>query len=193
MKKICLLTGLILSLAAYSFGQGSERLIDFPPNQPENPVNKVENGRLIPTEMQAVALIGISVEGKPITPGKAFAAGDDWLKTLTVKLKNVSDKPISSVRINFGRPEAKTGDSTLGFSLAFGSLNTTFDKQSAERIIEPGEEFELSKPEKQYLQEKAFLLEKTGISVITKVTLDITTIKFQDGETWTSRKLSPVK
>ena len=193
MKKICLLIGLVLAFSVYCFGQEAERIIDFYPNQPEEKFLKDENNKFISTTMKGVELIGISVEGKNITPGKPFAAGDDWLKTLTIKLKNVSEKPISSVRMSFSRPEAKFKESGLSFSLEFGSLSVMLDNRKTKKIIQPGEEFELAQTESLYFTEKSFMMEKTGVSNINKVLIGMMMVQFEDGDLWMTRKLTSVK
>lgn len=192
MKKICVLIGLIVSLSIFGFGQKEDRVIDFYPNQQEGNFLKDAN-KSAPTTMKGVELIGISVEGKNITLGKPFTAGEDWLKTLTVRLKNVSDKPISSVRMSFSRPEAKFKDSSLGFSLEFGSLSAMIPNKATKKIIPPGEEFDLTQNEALYSSLKAFMIEQTGVSNITKVQIGMTIIQFEDGDILTTWKMSSAK
>lgn len=193
MKKIFLLISLILSFAVFGFGQEADKLIEYYPNQAEGSLTKDENNQLVPTTEKGLELIGIFVEGKLITFGKSFTAGDDWLKTLTVKLKNVSGKPISSVRMSFSRPEAKFKDSSLGFSLEFGSLSGMVDNRATKKIIQPDEEFELTQTEAQYFRGKAFMLDKTGVAIINKLIIGMTMVQFEDGNLWATRKIPSVK
>lgn len=193
MKNICLIIGLILSFSVFCFGQKADRIIDFYPNQPEGNFSIDANRRYVPTTMKGVELVCISFEGKTVTPGNTFAAGDDWLKTLTVKLKNVSDKAISSIIMSFSRPEAKFNNSSLGFSLEFGSLSAMEANRTIKKVIQPGEEFELRQTEALYLSRKTFMIEKTGIANITQLIIGITTVEFEDGNLWTTRKITSVK
>ena len=185
--------GLILSFSAFVFGQEAERMVDFYPNQPETNFSVDENKRYIPTEIKGVELIGVSVGGKIVTPGVPFAAGEDWLKTLTVKLKNVSDKPISSVRMSFSRPEAKFKDSGLGFTLEFGSLSAMLKNREINKTVRPGEEFELTQSEHLYYSGKAFMIEKTGVANITRVLIGAATVQFEDGSLWMTRRILTAK
>ncbi len=188
MKKLFLLFGFILLFSVFVFGQKTERVIDYRPNQPAINMKGEPNIFLQKTDEKGVELVEFTVDGKSVAIGESFTAGDDWLKTLTVKLKNVSGKPITSARMSFGRPEAKFKDSSLGFSLAFGSLGLmTADRQP--KIILPGEVFELKQDENTYNSEKAFMIEKTGVSNITKIIIGMTLVQFDDGYLWTTSKM----
>lgn len=190
MKKVFLSAGFILLFSVFGFGQKTERVINYSPNQSAISMKGESNIPFQRTDEKGVELVGITVEGKPVIIGEFFTAGDDWLKTLTVILKNVSGRPISSARMSFGRPEAKFKESSLGFSLAFGSLNAMTATANREpKIIHPGEVFELKQDENLYNIGKAFMIEKTGVSNITKIIIGMTMIQFEDGFLWTTSKM----
>ena len=44
-------------------------------------------------------VVSVRVKGEAIEPGRRFAGGDDWLAGLTLRVRNVSDRPISFVDI----------------------------------------------------------------------------------------------
>ena len=56
-------------------------------------------------EIDALEIMDIAVDGKSITIGQSFAADDEWLKSLTVRVKNVSRLNISSVQMDLFLPE----------------------------------------------------------------------------------------
>lgn len=53
-----------------------------------------------------VEVISVSVRGGAVEPGRPFPAGDDWLAGFTLRVKNVSDRPVSvvDVRLRFPTP-----------------------------------------------------------------------------------------
>ena len=61
----------------------------------------LEPGMQSPLEVDS-----IRVKGEAVESGRPFAGGDDWLAGLTIRVKNVSGKPISfvDVRLHFPTP-----------------------------------------------------------------------------------------
>ncbi len=57
-----------------------------------------------PLLSEPVELVDLKVEGKSVEPGISFIAGDDWLKGLTITLKNISGKPIVGIDVNVEIP-----------------------------------------------------------------------------------------
>src|SRR5262245_7514360 len=51
----------------------------------------------------------ILVEGKPIIIGQPFSASDDWLRTVTIRVKNISNQRFSHIQIGLILPEIKEG------------------------------------------------------------------------------------
>jgi hypothetical protein len=64
-------------------------------------------GSPMPTDVIAVEVLGFNLAGIPVNLDQPFRADDDWLKDLRVRVKNISEKPISHLRIIFSVPEAK--------------------------------------------------------------------------------------
>jgi hypothetical protein len=180
MNKLLLAIALGFLLALSGFGQQTERMIDFPANQAPGNLVAGEKGRLVPTDLKGLQLVAISVAGKTVTPGQFFTAADDWLKTLKVKLKNVSGKTLLSVRMSFSLPEAQTNNAGLGLSLAFGSLNTRVFKQP-DQAVPDGEEFELVETEDGYNADRNFRISRTGIDNITQLVSALVAVKVDDG------------
>jgi hypothetical protein len=53
---------------------------------------------------EPMRVIGIKAKGKTIESDKKFVEEDDWLDSLTIKLKNVSDKPIIFIEVSLTFP-----------------------------------------------------------------------------------------
>lgn len=46
-----------------------------------------------------VEVVSVRVRGEAVEPGRPFAAGDDWLAGFVLRVKNVSERPISAVDV----------------------------------------------------------------------------------------------
>jgi len=57
-----------------------------------------------PFPNEPLNVVSIKVRGKPVESDKKFVEEDDWLKGLTIKLKNVSNKPIIFIEISLRFP-----------------------------------------------------------------------------------------
>jgi hypothetical protein len=148
-----------------------------------------EDGKLIASDSKGLEIVEIRVEGKTVVPGQPFAAGNDWLGTLAVKVKNVSDKKISSIRLSFGLPEAKYRDGFNGFSLEYGKELSTGIDYGVQGPIEPGQEVVLQRNERHYARDKEGIAKRSGISEFNLVRMGGGQVKFADGTSWFSYKL----
>ena len=104
-----------------------------------------------------VEILSIKLNGEEVEPGKKIKAGDDWLRGVAFKLKNVSDKPIAYVALTlqFYYPEAATRpERVVGYFLSYG-LDITSSRhplpENAPRAIRPGETMDLVLSNEKYL------------------------------------------
>ena|SRR5215471_238577 len=142
------------------------------------------------THLQVVEVIGFTLAGVPITPGKPFRADDDWLMKLRAKVKNVSGAPISHLRMIFALPEAKfirDGRSyTMGFSLDYKAGARVNNESTEMKVIQAGDEVELVC----LIPLNEQLSNQTGVPAITLLQYggDVTAF-FVDGGTWRGSNL----
>ncbi|HSS22462.1 MAG TPA: hypothetical protein VLL54_20495 [Pyrinomonadaceae bacterium] len=54
------------------------------------------------TDESQLAIVQIELSGKTITPGQVFAADENWLRNLKIRITNLSDKPITSFVLSGG-------------------------------------------------------------------------------------------
>ena len=177
-------------LTSLSLPPGTGKIVEWPPvDSSLGNVIAGDGGRYIPTDIKALEIVFISAEGNRITPGVPFTAKGDWLRTLTVRLKNTSARPIKAIRFHFGLPEAKYRDGISGFSMEYGrGLSTGFD-QGEQKAIAPDEELDLVRDDRQYKRTSEGIAQRTGVSNFTRVMLGPVTVKFEDGTVWTAWKL----
>lgn len=64
--------------------------------------------------------IAVSINGRTLSFGKEFAEERDWLKNLTLTIKNTSNKPITYARIDIVFPETKSTGPALIHQIFIG-------------------------------------------------------------------------
>lgn len=188
-KKFIQIVGMcsIILFGTYTFAlaQANDKVIELPPFPVGKITRAAEDVNLSPV-MNAVEIVEIRVAETAVTLGQRFAADDIWLKTLTVKMRNVSGQPIIGVRMGFGLPETKNENGLLAFSLEYGKGVSTGIKSDAQKVIIPDEEFELKFNDAQYQRHQKFISERSNITNFSKIWIGITTVKFEDGSVWSS-------
>ncbi|HVG28476.1 MAG TPA: hypothetical protein VM864_02020 [Pyrinomonadaceae bacterium] len=124
----------------------------------------------------------IKVAGQPVTPGSPFPAGSDWLRNLSVRVKNTSAKPITYVQLNFSLPEARYQAGGVGFHLTYGknTVDSAPDAPDAGRLL-PGEETELSFTDADYEMHRRFAEKLSGVTDFSRVRLGMLSVQFVDG------------
>jgi len=145
------------------------------------------------TNTRVLEVIGFSLGGAPVTPGLAFQADDNWLTNLRVKVRNISGKSISHLRMTLALPEAKfTEDGrnySMGISLDYKAGAKANNESAEMKVILPGDEVELV-----YLDTGVPLRQeinsKTGVTSITILQYggDVTAY-FVDGSQWRGSNL----
>lgn len=135
----------------------------------------------------------IRTKGKQVEPDKEFFATDDWLKQLTVELRNDSKKTVTfvSVGLFFPRLDPDAKQPGAGFSLDYGDDPFAFD--SAETMpplrvkpVLPGEHLAITLTDAEFTRLKQFLID-TGFLVTSKVEIRVDHIGFSDGTAWTGQ------
>ena len=96
-----------------------------------------------------VEIVGVIVRGKPVQFGKAFPERDRWIGDLTVRIKNVSSKRISWVRVVL--TFLKNDGSRLSDLMTYGIGRTDIEKlRGGGPPLKPGETAEVSYSWEQY-------------------------------------------
>lgn len=192
-REMCLMRSvlsclLLLLASAWSFGQ-TERTISWPELASAEPWVKGDDGNLLASTVTALEVVSVTVNGKEIVLGMPFRAEGEWLKTLSVTVKNISDKPISAVRLNFGLPEAKYGSGSSGFSLEYGKALSTGIDYGPQAPIAPGENVVLMRNERHYNRDRDGIVKRTGVTDFRSVLIGSTVVEFIDGTVWMAYRL----
>jgi hypothetical protein len=189
MKTICRVFSIIIFLPLLAYSQVQNRIIDWHPRTLQGIFVKGTDGKPIPSNIEALEIIEIKVDAKPILLGHPFSASDDWLKNLIVRVRNISGKPISSIRMYFNLPEAKYREGTMGFSLEYGKALSTGINYGVQKTIMSNEELDLFRNEAHYNRDREGIAQRAGITDFSKVLIGMTMVQFEDGTVWSSGKL----
>jgi hypothetical protein len=152
------------------FSQGTQRIVQWP----EMPIDHSKTVSLGDSkglaQIESLEIVDITVGGKSITLGQSFVADDDWLKSLTVRLKNVSNNSISKVQLNLFLTEIMPG----------GPLVTLFYGGEGQSIIMPGAEADLKLVFYSWLVDQ--INKKSSLAKITKAEIWNVTVTLPDGK-----------
>src|SRR2546421_4103147 len=147
----------------------NERLIEVPPYKSAS-------------EQDVLVISEIKVAGQAVTPGQPFMADANWLRSLTVRVKKISTKPIVFLHISFGLPEAQYHAGGVGFDLRYGRDASSGGQTAPDaKVLLPGEEAELSFNEANHEATRRFAEKMCGITEFSRVRVGNAAIVFADG------------
>jgi hypothetical protein len=182
----------LLLTAIYVPAQENKRLLDWlEPSAPDN-IQLVSEGlakSFVPSEIRALEVVEVKVAGKPISIGHDFFADDNWIGSLSFRLRNISQKPILSIRLTLNLPETKKEESSLGFSLEYGKELSPGKRAEASHSILPGQEVELKFTEARYQGYVDYITKTSLLTSFKKVIIGNVLVYFDDETFWLGGKL----
>lgn len=164
-----------LLLANPVFSQSKDRKVQWP----QTPINHLNTrGSGYSQELayiEALEINDITVGGKSITIGQSFAADDEWLKSLTVRVKNISPLSISSVQMNLVLPEIMPGGPLVTLCYGCGGVATG-------QSIMPGKEAEMKVVFYSWVEDQINV--KSSLPMITTAEIHNIIITLADSRRW---------
>ena len=164
----------VVMLATTSvFSQDKNRTLQWAeiPINNRNTVSAV--GSQVLAQIESLEIKDISVAGKSIAMGQPFAADDNWVTSLTMRVKNISDQNFKSIQINMFLPEIMPGGPLVSFFYKSGDKGTG-------RSTMPGDEFEMKVVFPQWVTDQ--IKSKSNPSLITKAEIHDITVIQSDGK-----------
>lgn len=126
------------------------------------------------------------VDGKPVNSDEEFDAGADWLQNLSFKLKNKSDKTITFTVIDLDFPETAA---VSGGRIAQRQITLGQDPENrlgaAPLQLLPGKSMDI-RLDAEYSGIKTLLTRWLPIDNVTKVTVRLHQVMFDDGTLWSA-------
>jgi hypothetical protein len=121
------------------------------------------------------------VKAKGVKLGEPFEDESDWLKHLTFKVKNISDKPITFFQIDLDFPETKATGSIMMHQLFIGrrsDFKSTLN--NAPLYLKPNEAIEISlEPEYSAIKE-LIEIRQAPVENINKLVIRTSEVMFED-------------
>jgi hypothetical protein len=156
------------------FSQSKERTLRWAeiPISNRNTVTAVAGSQVL-AQIESLEIKDISVAGKSITMGQPFAADDNWVTSLTLRVKNISQQNFKSIQINMFLPEIMPGGPLVSFFYKSGD-------ESTGRSTMPGDEFEMKVAFPQWVTDQ--IKSKSNPSLITKAEIHDVTVMQSDGK-----------
>lgn len=140
-----------------------------------------------------VKLMSIRTKGREVESNKPFVDDDDWLKELTVDVRNDSDKTLTFLQLElyFPRPDSNAEKPGASFTLDFGDNPFSYDSSAAMpplsvKSISPGEHLKFVLTDNRLNALSALLLD-TGFFVTSKLQIRVNLIGFSDGTAWSGQ------
>jgi hypothetical protein len=175
---------LFITLTAEAFVLGVQAQNGAPtlPAQRARTLNK----KFLPKE--PVEIVGVKTAGQAVKFGGAFKASEDWLKGLTLNLKNISDKPIVYIAVDVRVDGTVTPRRRSAVTMTYGQRPTgpAASGSSAQRAIAPGESVEIIFTDALYDNLRT-LVQQDGSDVshaLDEAELKVDFIIFEDDSAW---------
>lgn len=169
--------------AIVSSGQVTENIIS--PSQVQEEKEKIIRWASFrapsASAFETLEIVDVKAGDKTVTIGQVFSAGDDWLKSLTFRVKNISSKPIIDLTIGITFPETEENYRGTGTNISSPEIKNNL-LSNAPKILMPGEEIDVMFTDAGYRRFMGSLVKSKPNINLTK--LDITqtlTVKYDDG------------
>lgn len=130
----------------------------------------------------------VDVDGREIGLSQAFQAGDDWMRGVSVTLRNVSGKQIVSFSLDTAFPETTATGNRMMSSIVYGRRpGLPAEVKVAERPpVAAGESVVLSFLGDEYDKLIRFLNSRQPLAGLSKAELSIGMVFFNDGTAWST-------
>ena len=134
---------------------------------------------------EPIRIIKLKVGGKDAEIRKKFQADDDWLKAFSVKVQNISGRPIARIvlRLDFPRPDRRSDEPMYNTNLVFGREPTESNRDEL-KLTQPSEFAELKIPEANLPFIRTGLRDLGYPEVVDRVRLILDSVIFADGSVW---------
>ncbi len=131
---------------------------------------------------EPVIISDIRVRGNPIRFGERFDGNDTWLREITFKVKNRSNKPITYLRLDFLFPETRATGPVMAQQLFLGQrADITSSLSNEPLLLMPNESVEVSL-DSQFERFRALIQHRyPSIDHINEITVSLGEVMFEDG------------
>ncbi|MDQ1637668.1 MAG: hypothetical protein QOF62_1007 [Pyrinomonadaceae bacterium] len=171
---------LILCVASLALAQTQKKTVEWTPRPIGSNNERVAPGIRLYPQIEQIQIENVVIDGASITLGQSFPANDDWLKTLIIRVRNVSPQRVISIQMTLILPEMDHASPDIVY--CYGCARA--DK---EKGVGPGEIVELKLLGGGFYDwVKSRTEEKGGIALMAKAQIRETLVTLPDGTRWLS-------
>ncbi|MGA9995104.1 MAG: hypothetical protein WBP93_06810 [Pyrinomonadaceae bacterium] len=138
---------------------------------------------------QPVQILNTNLLGKSFKLGEKIDGDDDWLKSLSLKVKNVSNKPITYIGMYYTFPETKASGNMMVFPVRYGQNKRIAIVTDEPKLLMPGDAVDMALSAAQYAKLKSFIERRHQLINIHKIKVELVEIHFEDGTVWNGGNL----
>jgi len=168
----------LIGLLPFSFSnvhsQTPARFLAWSPSPIGSNDENVAPGLKLARQITEVEIVEFLVEGKEINIAEAFSAPDDFLRMMSFKVKNSSDRQMSRIQLTLIVPDEKRHSPQIIY--CYGC-----NKEQGEKGIAPGEVVELTMPGGGLYDFVKTKLAEKGVTVVQRVEISHMYVHFPDG------------
>jgi hypothetical protein len=136
------------------------------------------------TRNSVVEFEQIKVSGKPVKFDEAFDGSDEWLPTVLLSVKNISNKSIVYLSVDVNFPETRSLRAMMSYPIELGQKpESKFPTRNAPMVLLPGDTLEIQLQD-HYPKIKTFVEKQWTIKDIRKAELEIGFVIFDDRTAW---------
>lgn len=128
-------------------------------------------------------IVDISAANKQIRLDERFTAGDDWLNGMRLQFKNISNKDINYIEIQFNLPETRSSGNEMSFRSELGNM-PALPVRNKPLLLKPNEDVTYNLNQDEYQSLLGFVRNRHRISDINDVELKIGFVVFADLTAW---------
>jgi len=131
---------------------------------------------------EPVEIIMPQIKGIAVKLGEAFEEETDWLKQVTFKVKNKSDKPITFFHVDLDFPETKATGNIMMHQLLIGQHpDARSTLKNPPLFLKPNESIEISLEAEYSAIKRLIELRQTPVENISKLVIRLGDVTFADG------------
>jgi hypothetical protein len=171
---------LILCAASLAAAQTPKKTVAWTPRPIGNNNERIAPGTKLYPQIEQMKILAVVSADAAITLGQPFAADDDWLRTLIIRVRNISAQPVTSIQMTLILPEMDNASPDIVY--CYGCTQA-----EKEKGLGPGETVELKLLGGGFYDwVKSRADEKGGIALITKAQIREMFVTLPDGTHWLS-------
>jgi hypothetical protein len=133
---------------------------------------------------EVVRVLGFTRGTKQLAVDESFAATSDWLKDVTIRVKNNSLKRIKYLSMSLEFPETRRSGNIMSYTMSCGVSPMGGYVSVSGPPVEPGETFEFRFDENEFSRLKKFIESRQPLDGLTRANIRISFIQYDDDTAW---------